>query len=315
MAAVEARRSRDPGPKQLAVVARERVRIAPRGGAEIAPPRVLRIPPPAPQPVAVVVTRPAPTRVRPHRRPWSAERKRRFRRRFLPTVTALALSPIPIARVLLGGASPAPLPLPPVSFAPPALPRLAPLAPDAPSRGGSSAVMPELLWRDSISLGVPYHGRLIDGVQLPAQSPQWITWDPALDRVPDRGYRRYGSEKLVRLLVSVIAAYHADNPGAPRVVVGDLSRHGGGPLDEHVSHQNGLDVDVYYPRVDRVEAAPTTLEQVDIELSRDLLRRFIAAKAEFVFVGPHLPLYGPAGVVEPLAGHDNHMHVRIFPPV
>ena len=83
-----------------------------------------------------------------------------------------------------------------MTLGPAPLPRLAPLAPDVPSRGGSSAVMPEIVWRDSISLGLPYHGRLIDGVQLPAQSPLWVTWDPALDRVPDRGYRRYGSAKL-----------------------------------------------------------------------------------------------------------------------
>jgi hypothetical protein len=267
--------------------------------------------PPEPQPLAVVVTRPAPTRT--DRRPWSDERKRRFQRRFLPTATALVLAPVPIARVLLGGGAPAPLPLPPVTLGPTPLPRMAPLAPDAPSRGGSSSVMPEIVWRDSISLGLPYHGRLIDGVQLPAESPLWVTWDPARDQVPDRGYRRYGSAKLIHLLLSVVQAYHADNPEAPRLVIGDISRYGGGPLDEHVSHQNGLDVDIYYPRTDRREVAPTSVDQVDVPLSLDLLHRFVAANAEFVFVGPHLPLRGAAGVVEPLTGHDNHMHVRIFP--
>ncbi len=49
-------------------------------------------------------------------------------------------------------------------------------------------------------------------------------------------------------------------------------------------------------------------------LSQELLNLFLAAKPEFVFVGPHLPLHGPSGVVEPLVGHDNHMHVRIYPP-
>jgi hypothetical protein len=309
VAAVEAQRRRDPGPKQLALVARERVRVAPRGGAEIAPPRIVRVPP-EPQPLAVVVTRPAPARTR--RQPWSDERKRRFQRRFLPTATALVLAPVPIARVLLGGA-PAPLPLPPVTLGPVPLPRLAPLAPDGPARGGSSEVMPDIVWRDSISLGLPYHGRLIDGVQLPVQSPFWTTWDPALDRVPDRGYRRYGSAKLIHLLLSVTQAFHAAHPGAPRLVIGDLSRLGGGTLDQHVSHQNGLDVDVYYPRLDGREIAPTNVDQVNVPLSRDLLGLFVAANAEFVFVGPHLPLRGPASVVEPLVGHDNHMHVRIYP--
>src|SRR6476659_7353237 len=72
-----------------------------------------------PQAVAVVVTRPV--RVRPARRPWSEERKRRFRRRFLPAVTALVLAPAPIARVLVGGGS-ATMPLPPVTLGPTALP-------------------------------------------------------------------------------------------------------------------------------------------------------------------------------------------------
>jgi hypothetical protein len=51
-----------------------------------------------------------------------------------------------------------------------------------------------------------------------------------------------------------------------------------------------------------------------VPLAQDLLNMFLAAGPEFVFVGPHLPLHGPSGVVEPLVGHDNHMHVRIYPP-
>jgi hypothetical protein len=310
VAAVEARRRRDPGPKELALVARERVRVAPRGGAEIAPPRILRVAPEH-QAVAVVVTRPI--RVRPARRPWSDERKRRFQRRFLPAVTALVLAPAPLARVLLGGAGATAVPLPPVALGPTPLPHLAPLAPPEPSRGGSATVMPAIVWRDSISLGLPYHGRLIDGVQLPLQSPFWTTWDPALDRAPDRGYRRYGSAKLVHLLLAVTQAFHESHPGASRLVIGDLSRLGGGPLDQHASHQNGLDVDVYYPRLDGSEIAPASVDQVNVPLSQELLDLFLAAKPEFVFVGPDLPLHGPPGVVEPLVGHDNHMHVRIYP--
>jgi hypothetical protein len=312
VAVAEARRRRDPGAKQLALVERERVRVAPRGGAEIAPARVVRLAP-APRPVEVVVTRPV--RVRHERRPWSDERKRRFRRRFLPAATALVLAPAPIARLLVGGGT-ATVPLPPIALGPTPLPHLAPLTPSEAARGGGSSVLPEVIWRDSISLGLPYHGRLIDGVQLPLSGPYWTTWDPALDRVPDRGYRRYGSAKLIHLLMAVTKEFHDAHPEAARLVIGDISRLGGGPLDEHVSHQNGLDVDVYYPRRDRRELAPTTIDQVDVALSQDLLDLFLAAKPEFVFVGPDLvpQLHGPAGVVEPLVGHDNHMHVRIYPP-
>jgi murein endopeptidase len=82
--------------------------------------------------------------------------------------------------------------------------------------------------------------------------------------------------------------------------------------DEHVSHQNGLDVDVYYPRVDGKLAAPVEPGQIDHRLAQDLLDRFVAAGAQMVFVGPSTGLRGPSGVVIPYPGHDYHMHVR-FP--
>ena len=56
-------------------------------------------------------------------------------------------------------------------------------------------------------------------------------------------------------------------------------------MDEHVSHQNGLDVDVYYPRLDRRLSAPIGSSQVDHRLAQALLDRFLAAGAHMVFVG------------------------------
>jgi murein endopeptidase len=96
------------------------------------------------------------------------------------------------------------------------------------------------------------------------------------------------------------------------VVVGDISRRDGGRMDEHVSHQNGLDVDVYYPRLDRHLSAPISTGQVDRRLAQDLLDRFVAAGARMVFVGYSTGLRGPGGVVVPYPNHENHMHVR-FP--
>ena len=81
-------------------------------------------------------------------------------------------------------------------------------------------------------------------------------------------------------------------------------------LPGHVSHQNGLDVDVYYPRRDRRELAPRTVAQVDRALAQDLVDRFVAAGAAKVFVGPNVGLTGPPEIVQPLPRHDNHLHVR-----
>ena len=109
---------------------------------------------------------------------------------------------------------------------------------------------PAIRWRNSQALGLPHAGSLVDGVRLPVKSQDWVTWDPVLNRVPNRPNRLYGTDKLVRLLVGVIGEYRAAHPKAPRVVVGDISLRRGGEIDEHVSHENGLDVDVYYPRRD-----------------------------------------------------------------
>ena len=42
--------------------------------------------------------------------------------------------------------------------------------------------------------------------------------------------------------------------------------------------------------------------------------RFIAAGAQRIFVGPDVGLHGPPNVVQVLAHHDDHLHVRIPNP-
>jgi murein endopeptidase len=115
----------------------------------------------------------------------------------------------------------------------------------------------------------------------------------------------------------VLAEFSAAHPHAPRIGIGDLSRPRGGDFGVrygrpgHVSHQNGLDVDIYYPRLDRWELPPRRVAQIDRRLAQDLVDRFVRAGARYVFVGPNTGLVGPPRVVQPLAHHDNHLHVRL----
>ena len=167
-------------------------------------------------------------------------------------------------------------------------------------------------WRDSRALGGPAAGGLLRGVRLPPGGPMFFTWDPLLHRRPDRAWRRWGTDDLVRIVLDVASEYAAQHPRAPRVGVGDLSRQGGGWFGpRHASHQNGLDVDVYYPRLDQRERPPTTVAQIDLPLAQSLVGLFVRAGASRVFVGPDTRLRGPPAVVQVLAGHDNHLHVRI----
>ena len=176
-----------------------------------------------------------------------------------------------------------------------------------------SHASPKIEWRNATSVGLWWSGSLLRGTQLPVEGPDWVTWNPVTDSVPNAPSRLYGNERTIRAIVSVIEAYRAANPRAPRVVVGDISFRDGGRMDAHVSHQNGLDVDIYYPRLDGALREPRSPDAIDRRLAQDLLDRFLAAGAHMVFVGYATGLRGPAKVVIPYPRHENHMHVR-FPP-
>ncbi len=177
----------------------------------------------------------------------------------------------------------------------------------------------KISWRRSKAIGRPWAGRLVNAVRLPAEGRHFFTWDAVTNASPNPAWRRYGTDRLVRLLLRVVDEHARAHPDAPRVAISDLSRPRGGDFGSrfgglgHSSHQNGLDVDIYYPRKDRRERAPRSPDEVDRMLAQDLVDRFVRAGAQFVFVGPNTGLTGPARVVQPLVYHDDHMHVRIRP--
>jgi murein endopeptidase len=172
-------------------------------------------------------------------------------------------------------------------------------------------------WHHSTAVGTQTAGRLEHGVRLPAEGRTFFTWDPVLRRSPNRAWRRWGTDRLMRVVLEVAREHHAAHPRAPRMAVGDLSRPHGGDFGPqfgyigHASHQNGLDVDVYYPRADGRELAPRDAGEIDRRLSQELVDRFLAAGAQVIFVGPNTGLRGPPERVQPLVHHDNHLHVRL----
>jgi murein endopeptidase len=211
---------------------------------------------------------------------------------------------------------PAPPPPPPTSAtATPAAPTPTPTATIDPTLPPDFAL---ITWHHSKALGQPaYRGRLVDGTQLPESGEDFFTWDPVYNRIPNRGWRRYGTSRLIRTILTVIHAFRMEHDSAQRVGIMDLSRTHGGLFGRnfgglgHASHQNGLDADILYPRKDDTERRAAKPSQVDRALAQDLVDRFVAAGAVKVFVGPHLNLKGPRNVVVPLIYHDDHLHVRI----
>lgn len=179
------------------------------------------------------------------------------------------------------------------------------------------AVPEKIKWRNSTAVGTHAAGRLEDGVLLPEGGTEWVSWDPILKRRPNRASRRWGTDELIRTTLQVMRGFGKAHPDAPRIAIGDLSRPNGGDFGPqfgsigHASHQNGLDIDVYYPRKDGRVRPPRRPSQVDVELAQDLVDRWLDAGATKIFVGPNLPLTGPADIVIPLVHHDNHLHARL----
>ena len=173
--------------------------------------------------------------------------------------------------------------------------------------------------RPAASSPLRSEARLRNPVQLPPESFDYATWDPVLKQTPNRPSRRWGTRKLVETTEHVLRGYRDAHPDAPRVLVGDLSRRHGGWFGArygglgHLSHQTGLDVDIYYPRLDRLERAARRPDQVDRVLAQELVDRFVDFGAVKVFVGPRVRLSGRRNVVTPLVYHDDHLHVRLSP--
>jgi hypothetical protein len=253
------------------------------------------------------------------RRRFAAEaaRKRRFATRTMPAAAVVIGSSVvlPLSALRQRGVT---QDGPPLSDDPPSLTFRLEHPVQAPTprlqTDPSTAQWPRIAWHTATSIGLPYAGYLRDGTELPVEGRDWVTWNPNTDSRPNLPGRLYGNEHTIRTIIEVLAQYRKTHPNAPRVVVGDISLRNGGVMDQHVSHQDGLDVDVYYPRRDGWLQAPTSTAQIDRHLAQDLLNGFVAAGASKIFVGYATDLRGPRDIVTPYPNHENHMHVRFRNP-
>ncbi len=152
-------------------------------------------------------------------------------------------------------------------------------------------------------------------------------------------HRNYGHPSLVHFVQTLAENLQAKHPGV--MLVGDLGQPRGGPTASlHRSHQNGLDVDIWYwlydrvPNDDEVEhlSAHSVLHadrrSVDpthwTSAQVDLLRLIVdTEEVERLFVHPVIkkrlcgqePDRSWLSKVRPWWGHDDHLHVRLRCPL
>jgi murein endopeptidase len=173
--------------------------------------------------------------------------------------------------------------------------------------GAESAVAPDCHRHPSRSIGTPGYGRLLHGVLFPAFGPDHFAWNWREQRIGGSARTRWGHCRVIRAVLRGIAAYRRRNPEAPPVAVGDMGLRHGGEIDGHSTHENGRQIDLYFPRRDRRLREPHTVAQVDTRLSRELVRAMLRAGAKTVLIGPSIRIRASAGVLR-WPHHDDHLH-------
>jgi penicillin-insensitive murein endopeptidase len=183
------------------------------------------------------------------------------------------------------------------------------------------------------SIGFYSKGCIAGAVALPINGPTWQVMRLSRNRF-------WGHPNLIRFIERL--ADKAPTVGWPGLLIGDMSQPRGGPmLAGHVSHQVGLDVDIWLTpmpdheltREEREEMMATEIiaadgKDVDPEVWTPAHVALIKAAAEdpqvqriFVNAAIKTALCRDAGndrawlqKVQPWWGHDWHFHVRLVCP-
>ena len=167
--------------------------------------------------------------------------------------------------------------------------------------------LPDCERHRSISIGSPGNGRLVDGVLFPATGPDHFAWSFRAQRIGGSYRTRWGHCHVVRAVLRGLAAYRDRNPHAPLVAVGDMSLRHGGDIDGHSTHENGRQIDIYFPRRDRKYREPHTVAQVDLRLTGELVRAMLSSGADQILIGPNIRIATPPRVIR-WPNHDDHLH-------
>jgi len=181
------------------------------------------------------------------------------------------------------------------------------------------------------------NGSLVDADVLPAEGFGFVK----IHRPRDRGW---GAFDLVEILKAAAAELQNRFPSRDRVMIGDMSAKNGARLSGHASHQNGLDADVAFIRLNQTEQDVDDTggfrehfvrngkltENFDLERNWAYTKILVSTgRVQRVFVGEVIKK-GLCSYVKKIgelesehetmrrlrvvAGHTGHFHVRITCP-
>lgn len=199
------------------------------------------------------------------------------------------------------------------------------------SAAGKSAATGKLplvkIPRGSISVGKPNKGQINNSVKLP-DNPGLYTI-----RKPDESY---GSTHALHNLQLAIATFRRDTGYKGQIVIGAISKKGGGRLSPHSSHRSGRDVDIRLPLKSKGKSSDN-VDDVNWDATWALIRALVATgEVQYIFMSTSRQKYllkaakraGASkdmlariiqyprksgtnnGIVRHAKGHTAHIHVR-----
>jgi murein endopeptidase len=192
----------------------------------------------------------------------------------------------------------------------------------------TAAKLPQVAIKSgSVSVGTPNRGKLVNSLALPENAKLYTV------RKPDESF---GSSHTLHNLQLAIANFRQATGYSGEVVIGAISKQGGGRLRPHSSHQSGRDVDIRLP-LSNPKGSADNVDDVDWDATWALLQAIVATgEVQYIFLSTSRQkhLYKAAkragaskdmlermiqyprksgsndGMIRDESGHTAHFHVR-----
>ncbi|HEX6872491.1 MAG TPA: penicillin-insensitive murein endopeptidase [Micromonosporaceae bacterium] len=134
------------------------------------------------------------------------------------------------------------------------------------------------------------------------------------DQNPEgNGTANWGTGSTIGQLEAAVASFATTGQG--QVPLGDVSFEHGGDIDHHVSHELGVDVDIWPIRTDSAQCTADRITWASGTYDRSATRQLVqavraAAPGHVVLIFFNDPQLISEGLTSYYDNHDNHLHIR-----
>lgn len=142
--------------------------------------------------------------------------------------------------------------------------------------------------------------------QLPVSGPGFVT----CNRDSQAGIHQYGQQSSIDATLAVASTWHALHPDRP-MAIGHISLRGGGDISGHVTHEDGVDLDI---RPERKDGQNIEVDIFDSQYDRALTTELINLwweKAPVDLVYFNDPTVIAAKLSRQASNHHHHFHVKL----